>query len=133
MMNNQIYTFLEEYSLFFEEMVDAEKLKLSILLSNDLKAIEENILVQQVNAKRIENIEKRRIELFQLQGYHQLTFKEIIDLNQEEAPILLNYFTRVEKAINQIKHFNKKSLELIRFNLSLNENQSSHYDKKGLR
>lgn len=132
-MNNQIYTFLEEYSLFFEEMVDAEKLKLSILLSNDLKAIEENILVQQVNAKRIENIEKRRIELFQLQGYHQLTFKEIIDLNQEEAPILLNYFTRVEKAINQIKHFNKKSLELIRFNLSLNENQSSHYDKKGLR
>lgn len=132
-MNNQIYTFLEEYSLFFEEMVDAEKLKLSILLSNDLKAIEENILVQQVNAKRIENIEKKRIELFQLQGYHQLTFKEIIDLNQEEAPILLNYFTRVEKAINQIKHFNKKSLELIRFNLSLNENQSSHYDKKGLR
>ena len=133
MMNNQIYTFLEEYSLFFEEMVDAEKLKLSILLSNDLKAIEENILVQQVNAKRIENIEKRRIELFQLQGYHQLTFKEIIDLNQEEAPKLLNYFTRVEKAINQIKHFNKKSLELIRFNLSLNENQSSQYDKKGLR
>lgn len=133
MMNNQIYTFLEEYSLFFEEMVDAEKLKLSILLSNDLKAIEENILVQQVNAKRIENIEKKRIELFQLQGYHQLTFKEIINLNQEEAPILLNYFTRVEKAINQIKHFNKKSLELIRFNLSLNENQSSHYDKKGLR
>lgn len=133
MMNNQIYTFLEEYSLFFEEMVDAEKLKLSILLSNDLKAIEENILVQQVNAKRIENIEKRRIELFQLQGYYQLTFKEIIDLNQEEAPILLNYFTRVEKAINQIKHFNKKSLELIRFNLSLNENQSSQYDKKGLR
>lgn len=132
-MNNQIYTFLEEYSLFFEEMVDAEKLKLSILLSNDLKAIEENILVQQVNAKRIENIEKRRIELFQLQGYHQLTFKEIIDLNQEEAPKLLNYFTRVEKAINQIKHFNKKSLELIRFNLSLNENQSSQYDKKGLR
>ena len=60
----QIQTFLEEYTLFFEEMVEAEKTKLNILLSNDLKAIEENILTQQVNAKRIENMENRRIKLF---------------------------------------------------------------------
>ncbi|NTW91326.1 MAG: hypothetical protein HGA35_05300 [Erysipelotrichaceae bacterium] len=132
MMNN-IYIFLEEYTLFFEEMVEAEKLKLSILLSNDLKAIEENILVQQVNAKRIENMERKRLELFNSLGYNQLTFKEIIQLNQDESNLLTDYYSRVEKAINQIKHFNKKSLELIRFNLSLSDKETSNDDMKGNR
>jgi len=132
MMNN-IYIFLEEYTLFFEEMVEAEKQKLSILLSNDLKAIEENILVQQVNAKRIENMERKRLELFNSLGYNQLTFKEIIQLNHDESNVLTDYYSRVEKAINQIKHFNKKSLELIRFNLSLSEKETSNYDMKGNR
>lgn len=130
---NNLHVFFEEYALFFEEMVEAEKLKLNILLSNDLKAIEENILVQQVNAKRIENMERKRIEMFNALGYSQLTFKEIIQMNQEESTILTNYYSRVEKAINQIKHFNKKSLELIRFNLSLSEKETNNYDMKGNR
>lgn len=130
---NNLHVFFEEYALFFEEMVEAEKLKLNILLSNDLKAIEENILVQQVNAKRIENMERKRIEMFNALGYSQLTFKEIIQMNQEESNILTNYYSRVEKAINQIKHFNKKSLELIRFNLSLSEKETNNYDMKGNR
>ena len=132
MMNN-LHVFFEEYTLFFEEMVEAEKQKLSILLSNDLKAIEENILVQQVNAKRIENMERKRLELFNLLGYNQLTFKEIIQMNQNESNSLNDYYSRVEKAISQIKHFNKKSLELIRFNLSLSEKETSNYDMKGNR
>lgn len=130
---SNLHVFFEEYALFFEEMVEAEKLKLNILLSNDLKAIEENILVQQVNAKRIENMERKRIEMFNALGYSQLTFKEIIQMNQEESNILTNYYSRVEKAINQIKHFNKKSLELIRFNLSLSEKETNNYDMKGNR
>lgn len=130
---SNIQVFFEEYTLFFEEMVEAEKLKLNILLSNDLKAIEENILVQQVNAKRIENMERKRLELFNSLGYNQLTFKEIIQLNQDESNVLTDYYSRVEKAINQIKHFNKKSLELIRFNLSLSEKETSNYDMKGNR
>lgn len=130
---NNIYIFLEEYTLFFEEMVEAEKLKLNILLSNDLKAIEENILVQQVNAKRIENMERKRLELFNSLGYNQLTFKEIIQLNHDESNVLTDYYSRVEKAINQIKYFNKKSLELIRFNLSLSDKETSNYDMKGNR
>ena len=130
---NNLHVFFEEYALFFEEMVEAEKLKLNILLSNDLKAIEENILIQQVNAKRIENMERKRIEMFNGLGYSQLTFKEIIQMNQEESNILTNYYSRVEKAIIQIKHFNKKSLELIRFNLSLSEKETNNYDMKGNR
>lgn len=125
--------FFEEYTLFFEEMIEAEKLKLNILLSNDLKAIEENILVQQVNAKRIENMERKRLELFNSLGYNQLTFKEIIQLNHDESTVLNNYYSRVEKAINQIKYLNKKSLELIRFNLSLSEKETNNYDMKGNR
>jgi hypothetical protein len=71
--------------------------------------------------------------LFNSLGYNQLTFKEIIQLNQDESNVLTDYYSRVEKAINQIKHFNKKSLELIRFNLSLSEKETSNYDMKGNR
>lgn len=132
----QILSFLEEYATFFEEMVEAEKLKLSILLTNDLKAIEENILVQQVNAKRIDNMENRRITLFNALGYKNLSLKEIIESNIEGQYELSLSYNRIDKAINQIKHFNKKSLELIRFNLSLSENkvsQVNEYDMKGVR
>lgn len=133
---DQILSFLEEYATFFEEMVEAEKLKLSILLTNDLKAIEENILVQQVNAKRIDNMENRRITLFNALGYKNLSLKEIIESNIEGQYELSLSYNRIDKAINQIKHFNKKSLELIRFNLSLSENkvsQVNEYDMKGVR
>lgn len=133
---DQILSFLEEYVTFFEEMVEAEKLKLIILLSNDLRAIEENILVQQVNAKRIENMENRRITLFNALGYKNLSLKEIIESNIEGQYELSLSYNRIDKAINQIKHFNKKSLELIRFNLSLSENkvsQVNEYDMKGVR
>ena len=133
---DQILSFLEEYVTFFEEMVEAEKLKLIILLSNDLRAIEENILVQQVNAKRIENMENRRITLFNALGYKNLSLKELIESNIEGQYELSLSYNRIDKAINQIKHFNKKSLELIRFNLSLSENkvsQVNEYDMKGVR
>lgn len=130
---NQIKAFLEEYTDFFEEMVEAEKLKLNILLSNDLKAIEENILTQQVNAKRIENMENRRISLFSHLGYHQTSLKDVIQLLGEDAYELSNYYSRLDKAISLIKHFNKKSLELIRFNLSFSESLTNNYDMKGVR
>lgn len=130
---DEIEVFLEEYTLFFEEMVEAEKTKLNILLSNDLKEIEENILTQQVNAKRIENMENRRITMFNQQGYPQKSLREVIQFLGEDAYELNVYYNRLEKAISLIKHFNKKSLELIRFNLSLSENKENNYDMKGVR
>jgi len=130
---NEIKSFLEGYTEFFEEIVEAEKIKLNILISNDLKAIEENILTQQVNAKRIENMENRRISLFNQLGYPQKSLKEVMQSLGEDAYELSNYYNRLEKAISLIKHFNKKSLELIRFNLSLSENKTNNYDMKGAR
>ncbi len=132
----QIQTFLEEYTLFFEEMVEAEKTKLNILLSNDLKAIEENILTQQVNAKRIENMENRRIKLFKDLGYENVSLKDVIHMFSSETSILQTYYTRIDQALKLIKHFNKKSLELIRFNLSMSEQRNQNmdsYDMKGTR
>ena len=52
-----IEQFMERYTTFFEEMVELEKVKLSVLMSNDVQAIQANLLEQQSNAKRIENIE----------------------------------------------------------------------------
>lgn len=132
----RIMSFLEEYTQFFEEMVEAEKVKLSILLSSDLKAIEENILVQQVNAKRIENMENRRIALFNEIGHKNQSLKEIIETYEENKYELSQYYNRIDKSIELIKHFNKKSLELIRFNLSMRDNKNDNglnYDMKGMR
>lgn len=132
----RIMSFLEEYTRFFEEMVEAEKVKLNILLSSDLKAIEENILVQQVNAKRIENMEKRRIGLFNEIGHKNQSLKEIIESYEENKYELSQYYNRIDKSIELIKHFNKKSLELIRFNLSMSEIRNDiglNYDMKGTR
>ncbi len=132
--HKKIVDFVSEYTDFFESMVDAEKMKLDILLSNDLKAIEANILVQQVNQKRMENMENRRISLFEEYKLNQFSLKEIIDQIEDNKHVLQDFHIRLEHAIQQIKYLNKKSMELIRFNLKMVENRNNKeygYDMKG--
>lgn len=128
--------FFDEYTCFYESMVNEENNKLKILLSNDLKLIEENILVQQVNAKRMENMENRRITLFDSMKLGQYSFRQIIDL-MEDKTVLQAYYTRIDHAIQQIKYMNQKSMELIRLNLKTVETKKTNtdygYDMKGVR
>ncbi len=134
--HQKLVHFFDEYTSFYESMVNEENNKLKILLSNDLKSIEENILVQQVNAKRMENIENRRIALFESMKLGQYSFRQIIDL-VEDKTILQAYYSRIDYAIQQIKYMNQKSMELIRFNLKTVETKKTNtdygYDMKGAR
>lgn len=129
--------FFDEYTSFYESMVNEENNKFKILLSNDLKSIEENILVQQVNAKRMENMENRRIALFESMQLGQYSFKQIIEKIEEDKTSLLAYYTRIDHAIQQIKYMNQKSMELIRLNLKMVETKKTNtdygYDMKGAR
>jgi hypothetical protein len=130
----RLVSFLDEYTLFFESMVDAERVKLNTLLSNDIKAIEENILVQQVDAKRMENMENRRISLFSEYKLEQVSLKELIEIFEKDKINLNKYYQRIDFALQQIKYLNKKSMELIRFNLKMVEtrtNKEYGYDMKG--
>lgn len=134
--HQKLVHFFDEYTSFYESMVNEENNKLKILLSNDLKSIEENILVQQVNAKRMENMENRRIALFDSMKLGQYSFRQIIDL-MEDKTVLQTYYTRINHAIQQIKYMNQKSMELIRLNLKTVETKKTNtdygYDMKGAR
>jgi endonuclease III len=135
--NVQLIDFFEEYTTFYESMVVEENTKFRILLSNDLQAIEENILVQQVNAKRMENMEQRRIALFLKMNLSNERFKQIIEKTEDNKNLLQAYYNRIEHAIQQIKYLNQKSMELIRLNLKMIETKKTNsdygYDMKGAR
>lgn len=113
-----LYLFLREYADFFEEMAAAENDKLGALLSNSLPAIERSITVQQATEKRLENLERRRVELQSAAGFEGNTFHEIIGLAPKEKKQELQLlFNRVEQAISQIKYLNGKSMGVARTNM----------------
>ncbi len=115
-----IEQFMERYTTFFEEMVELEKVKLSVLMSNDVQAIQANLLEQQSNAKRIENIEIERQNFFQVHGFNELSLREVIALCDTEQKVVLEHtYERLQHAISQIKYNNRKSMEIIHMNLSI--------------
>lgn len=117
---SEFYGFMEEYAGFFEGLVQQEQEKLEALLSNELKDIEQSISAQQAATMRMEKYEKRRMELQNAAGFEELTFRQIIEKAQadQKAP-LEALFTRVTQAVDQIKFYNEKSMELVRTNLQL--------------
>ena len=115
-----IEQFMERYTTFFEEMVELEKVKLSVLMTNDVQAIQANLLEQQSNAKRIENIEIERQNFFQVHGFNELSLREVIALCDTEQKVVLEHtYERLQHAISQIKYHNRKSMEIIHMNLSI--------------
>ena len=115
-----IEQFMERYTTFFEEMVELEKVKLSVLMSNDVQAIQANLLEQQSNAKRIENIEIERQNFFQFHGFNELSLREVIALCDTDLKVKLEHtYERLQHAISQIKYNNRKSMEIIHMNLNI--------------
>lgn len=115
-----IEAFMERYTSFFEHMVENEKVKLNVLLSNDVQAIQANLLEQQSNAKRIENIELERQDFFNKQGFAELSLREVIALCDTDLKVKLEHtYERLQHAISQIKYHNRKSMEIIHMNLNI--------------
>lgn len=115
-----IEQFMERYTTFFEEMVELEKVKLRVLMSNDVQAIQANLLEQQSNAKRIENIEIERQSFFMKLGFHDLSLREVIAICDTEQKVVLEHtYERLQHAISQIKYHNRKSMEIIHMNLNI--------------
>ena len=57
----EIFVFLTEYTEFLEKMEVTQQEKLDLLLSGDLKKIEQSIMVQQAMDKQLENLEQGRL------------------------------------------------------------------------
>lgn len=113
-------SFLEEYAVFFEGILVDEKNKLQSLMQGDLKAIEHTISIQQVNEKRIQNIEKKRESFQAAAGYENLTLKQIIDLFEgTEKQQLTAMYQRIQSAIQDVKYYNQKGIEVATTNLQM--------------
>ncbi|MEM1485295.1 hypothetical protein V6615_10510 [Oscillospiraceae bacterium PP1C4] len=124
-MNAQehFFEFMETYTEFFESMVSVEKEKLEALLSFQLKKIEQAISAGQANAMKLENYEKKRMELQVQAGFAEATFQEIIDsIDGELKKVLENLLRRMNNAVQEIKFYNGKSMGLAKINLqSIND------------
>lgn len=108
-------TFMEEYTEFLEHMVQDEREKLAALSSRDLKRIEHSISVSQANAMKMENNEIRRVTLQNKAGFEGLSFRELIEkATPLEKSWLTQLFTRFEKAVQEIRFHNDKSMQVAR-------------------
>lgn len=115
-----VSSFLEEYANFFETILVTEKEKLQILMHGEVKDIEKTIAVQQANEKKIQNMEKKRAEMQKSAGFDGYTLKQIIDnFEGEEKKNLHGLFIRIDQALNDIKFYNKKGMEVVQTNLHL--------------
>lgn len=105
--------FLKEYAAFFEEVERRQQEKLEILTRGELAGIEETILMQQALDKQIENIERRRIELFGREGCGTKSLREVTeDAQGEQKAELEALYNRLDASIGNIKFLNQKCIKL---------------------
>lgn len=115
-----LYNFFETYADFFEEVSNLEQEKLSVLLSGMIPQIEQMITRQQSVAKRMENIERKRIDLQKAAGMDHFTFKDILgQATDKDKTRLQLLFQRISTEISNIKYFNDKSMECARARLQM--------------
>lgn len=105
--------FLQEYNAFLAEMSKSEQEKLQALLSNSLPRIEHALSEMQANAKRMENMEAKRLNLQKKAGLGDLSFSQIIEalpeeLRAETAALMHNF----ERHISDIRFHNEKSMSI---------------------
>ena len=121
----ELFSFLTEYTAFFEKMEETQQEKLSLLLTRELKKIEQSIMVQQAMDKQLENMERRRQALFAASGLEGKTFREVIimqpkeksgdgSIPQREWQAL---FERLEHAISNIRYYNREAEKIARTEL----------------
>jgi len=117
-----LYEFIEIYANFFEEVCALEQEKLAVLRSGEIPQIQQMITRQQAIAKRMENIEGKRMALQQAAGMAQYTFKEILaEAPAEDRARLKMLFDRIRTEIANIKYLNEKSMVCARTRLQMSK------------
>ena len=139
-MNNydEFYDFMEQYTDFYIQVSDNEKVKMDALASEDLGLINKVLSDYQVYVSKAENFEKRREELFKKIGLDGKTFKEIVDLETgERREELEDLFCDFRDAVEAARDYNSRSLEIVKKNLKEmgmqdgEKNDPACYDKDG--
>lgn len=139
-MNNyeEFYDFMVEYTDFYNEVCDNEKMKMDALASDDLLLINKVLSDYQIYVTKAEIYEKRRNELFKKIGLDGKTFKAIIEMETGECrEELEDLFIDFKDAVETAREYNRRSLEIVKKNLKetgmqdYDINDPACYDKSG--
>ena len=139
-MNNyeEFYEFMEQYTDFYNEVCDNEKVKLDALASDDLNLINKVLSDYQIYVTKAEIYEKRRNELFKKIGLDGKSFREIVDMETgERREELEDLFYDFRDAVMSARDYNSQSLDLVKKNLKetgmqdYDINDPACYDKSG--
>lgn len=107
-------TFLEGYVNFLEEMAAGEQEKYSAILSYDPKQMDKVVSRQQAMNMRLNQLEEQREKEQEEAGIAALTFQEILDrLEGEEKEAFGQLFRRFQKAVEEVRYFNEKSMTFV--------------------
>lgn len=105
-----IIDFLLEYTEALEAMEQKQVEKLGLLMTKELDKVEQTIMMQQAMDKKLENLERRRQELFTAHGLDGRTLKQIADeAKDSERKVLLELYRRIDGSIGNIQYYNKKA------------------------
>lgn len=114
----EFYEFMNEYTMFFEDVASKEEEKMKALLSDDLDKLETVLAEHQRTTMLVEQYEKQRSELQNKLGMGCAKFKEIVNMfNGEQRSRLNDLYTRFEIAVHNTKHYNGRVLEIALMNL----------------
>ena len=129
-----LYDFLNEYTMFWQEVLKEEKEKLKNISSGNIELVEKSNNDQQAIIMQINNIESKRIELQNSLGLKDKTFKEIVDDAQEEyKQMLFDNMEEFNNTMSEIKYYNDKCKDIAKSHLDfigVNNKQQNTYGTK---
>lgn len=129
-----LYDFLNEYTMFWQEVLKEEKEKLQNISSGNIELVEKSINDQQAIIMQINNMENKRIELQNSLGLKDKTFKEIVDEAQGDyKQRLTDNMELFNNTISEIKYYNEKCKDIAKSHLDFigtNTKQQNTYGIK---
>ena len=135
---DEFYDFIEQYTDFYAEVSENEKIKMDALASEDLELINKVLADYQVFVSKAENYEKRREELFKKIGLDGKTFREIVDEEGgDRREELEDLFCDFRDAVIAARDYNSRALDIVKKNLKemgmqdYDINDPACYDKSG--
>lgn len=135
----EFYSFMLEYTEFFEETAVKEREKMSALLSDDLHRIEKCLNEHQTTIKKTEIYEAEREKLQAKLGLGGKSFRQIMVMTEgEEYDMLKKLYIRFRAAVDNVSHSNKTSLQIAETNMRIIESMTASvtdakcYDNNGV-
>lgn len=136
---DEFYSFMLEYTEFFEETAAKEREKMSALLSDDLGRIEKCLTEHQTTIKKTELFEAEREKLQGSLGLGGKSFRQIMSMTDgEEYEKLRKLYNRFKTAVDNVSHSNKTALQIAETNMRIIEsmttsvNDAKCYDNTGV-